>query len=264
MRKNVYYILVLLAFVGICFGLAQAKPDQNYLRRQQFTPLLEQVLTEVQTKYPQSQLMAGRIELPQELQQTFKTGLSNWQEKHPHKQWRRLNFAWRETGGESRLEARSGTEVFFATRARLHWVNALPPIVTITAALLTQNLLLSLFVGILFGSILAAGGNPLIGSLEVFSKHGWAAISDVFHLQILVFSAVLLGMVGIMNVSGGTRGIVAALQRYIRNRRSTKLMTALMGLLIFFDDYANCFVIGTTLRPVTDQHKISREKLAYL
>ncbi len=268
MRRIVISLLIVLGFAGISLALSQAKPDQNYLRAQQFKPLIDQVLGEAQKLAPNASLTITGHQLPKSLEKELKTKLSAWQSAHPVKgnQKLPLTLNWRETENESQLTAIAPglSQPLKASSHRIHWVNALPPIVTITAALLTQNLFFSLFIGILFGSILAAQGNLWIGSLEVFTKHGWTAIADIFHIQILVFSAVLLGMVGIMNVSGGTRGIVAALQGYIRNRRSTKLMASLMGLLIFFDDYANCFVIGTTLRPVTDEHKISREKLAYI
>ncbi|MEZ0374134.1 MAG: Na+/H+ antiporter NhaC family protein [Candidatus Sericytochromatia bacterium] len=265
MRKMIVSLLIVLGFGGISLALAMAHPDQDYLRGEQFKPLFDQLFEQVQQKFPDRMLSVANSGLPASLQPELKKKLAKWQQDHPGKGTpQSLSLSWNESENESLLSGSLAGQSFEARKQRLSWVNALPPIVTITAALLTQNLILSLFLGILLGSILAAGGNPLIGTLEVFSKHGWAAVADVFHIQILVFSGLLLGMVGVMNVSGGTRGIVAALQKFISDRRSTKLMTGIMGLLIFFDDYANCFVIGTTLRPATDQHKISREKLAYL
>lgn len=268
MRRKLASFLIVLGFVGISTALALAPPNQDYLRLQQFKPMSDQLLSQLEAKYPQRALEFDDKDLPPQLRPAFKERLEKWRADHPVKGEKLdLKLGWEQDDEAAHLTAGQGTakgQRVGVNKARLHWINALPPIVTITIALLTQNLLLSLFLGILFGSILATGGNPLIGTLEVFTKHGWAAISDIFHIEILIFSALLLGMVGIMNVSGGTRGIVAALSRFIAGRRSTKLMAGLMGILIFFDDYANCFVIGTTMRPVTDQHRISREKLAYL
>lgn len=264
MKKYLYPLIIVLCCAGTILGLAGARPDKNYLRSQQFKPLLDQVLSEAQSKYPQAKLVLKPGDLPPGLVPELERKLSAWQAEHAGKTSQSLTLSWSESETESSLSASGGEHQVSASKKQLSWVNALPPIITITAALLTQNLLLSLFIGMLLGSILAAGGDLIQGSLALFGNHAWAAVSDVFHLQILVFSGLLLGMVGVMNVSGGTRGIVAALQRYIRDRRSTKLMAYLMGLLIFFDDYANCFVLGTTLRPLTDRHKISREKLAWL
>lgn len=266
MRRIFYYVLILLGFSGITLALAMAQPNQTYLQSQQFKPLLTDILTQAQAKYPKQQLSLESGNLPAALKPELDKQLKKWHQEHPGPGAPLLHLNWQETDHITQLSAlgsSSGVKLE-AHRHRILWIHALPPLLTITIALLTQNILLSLFLGILFGSILAAQNNLLLGTWDVFGKHGWNAVSDVFHIQILVFSAVLLGMVGIMNVSGGTRGIVAALQRYIKDRRSTKLMAAIMGLLIFFDDYANCFVIGTTLRPATDQHKISREKLAYI
>lgn len=264
MRRKLFALLIVLGFSGLCLGLAWARPNQAYLRQQAFKPMAKALLEQLQQQGGNRPLKLLEPPLPPELRPLMQTQLEalNADAKG---QPVGLQARWSETEQGYRLGLRlaAGAEQS-QERPRWSWYHALPPIVTITVALLSQNLLLALFVGILFGSILAAGGHPLVGFAEVFSRHGWAALSDVFHLQILAFSALLLGMVGIMNVGGGTRGIVSALQRFIAGRRSTQLLTGVMGLLIFFDDYANCFVIGTTLRPVTDAHRISREKLAYL
>ena len=82
--------------------------------------------------------------------------------------------------------------------------------------------------------------------------------------QIVVFSLLLGGMVGIVTRNGGTRGVVRTVVRWATNSRRGKLMTWAAGLLVFFDDYANTLIVGNTMRPVTDRLRISREKLAYL
>ena len=92
----------------------------------------------------------------------------------------------------------------------------------------------------------------------------WTPLRDSFQLFILGFTASLIGMVRVISLAGGTRGIAEALVRKAASARSTRLATALLGLAIFFDDYANTIVVGTTMRPITDRFRISREKLAYL
>ena len=92
----------------------------------------------------------------------------------------------------------------------------------------------------------------------------WSPLSDSFQLFILAFTVSLIGMVRVVAVAGGTRGIAESLARRARGRSTARLATWLLGLAIFFDDYANTLVVGTTMRPVCDRLRISREKLAYL
>ena len=92
----------------------------------------------------------------------------------------------------------------------------------------------------------------------------WKPLSGSFQLFILAFTVSLIGMVRVVAVAGGTRGIAEALTRRAGGRTRARTATWLLGLAIFFDDYANTLVVGTTMRPVFDRLRISREKLAYL
>ena len=92
----------------------------------------------------------------------------------------------------------------------------------------------------------------------------WRPLSGSFQLFILAFTLSLIGMVRVVAVAGGTRGIAEALARRAEGRARARMATWLLGLAIFFDDYANTLVVGTTMRPVCDRLRISREKLAYL
>ena len=144
-------------------------------------------------------------------------------------------------------------------------VSILPPLVCIALALITKQVVLSLFCGVWLGAVFALGGaNPLIGFLRTIDNYLIRALTDPDHMKIVLFTMTLGGMVGIISRSGGTRGIVVALTRYARDRRKGQLATWLMGLLIFFDDYSNTLLVGNTMRPFTDKLKISREKLSYM
>ncbi len=90
------------------------------------------------------------------------------------------------------------------------------------------------------------------------------SMQESSHLSIIIFSMMIGGMVGVITKNGGMRGVVNYLSRYAGNARSGQLVTWIMGILIFFDDYANTLVVGNTMRPVTDRLRISREKLAYV
>ena len=90
------------------------------------------------------------------------------------------------------------------------------------------------------------------------------ALADEGHLSIMIFSLLIGGMVAIISRNGGMAGVVEVFSRYARSPRSSQFITWVLGVAIFFDDYANTLIVGNTMRKVTDQFKVSREKLAYL
>ncbi|MCT4587983.1 MAG: hypothetical protein N4A71_09190 [Carboxylicivirga sp.] len=151
------------------------------------------------------------------------------------------------------------------------WLSILPPLIAIIMALITKEVFSSLFVGLLIGTSVIYKYSGIRFFVAVFK--GAFAIIDTYlmqallsheHISIIIFSMLIGGMVTLISLNGGMKGIVNILSRYANNRRSGQFITYLMGLLIFFDDYANTLVVGNTMRPVTDKLKISREKLAYL
>ncbi|MCB9582040.1 MAG: Na+/H+ antiporter NhaC family protein [Polyangiaceae bacterium] len=146
--------------------------------------------------------------------------------------------------------------------AALPWVpngSALaPPIIAILLALVTRRLFLSLGSAVLVGALLHKG---LGAGLR---DYAWKNALEPSHLYIIGFTLALLGMVQVTARSGGARGIVEAVARWVRSARGTKLGTFAMGVLVFFDDYANCMLVGPTMRPFADRYRVSREKLAYI
>ena len=145
------------------------------------------------------------------------------------------------------------------------WFSLLPPLLAIALALIFKEVISALLAGIWLGALAVKGYNPILATWEVVDQYVVNALADTDgHVQIVVFSLLLGGMVGIMGKNGGTAGIVRAVAPLARNRRRGKLATALAGLAIFFDDYANTLVVGNTMRPITDKLRVSREKLAYL
>lgn len=146
------------------------------------------------------------------------------------------------------------------------WFSLLPPLVAIALALLFREVVTALFAGVWLGSLAVAGFNPLTATWRLIDTFVVPALGDTDggHTQIVVFSLLLGGMVGIIARNGGTMGIVEAVAPFARTTIRGKLATWAAGLAIFFDDYANTLIVGTTMRPITDRLKISREKLAYL
>ncbi len=165
------------------------------------------------------------------------------------------------------LQVRAGDRVEeFSPPFAPGWFSLLPPLVAILLALIFKEVISALLAGIWLGALAVAGYNPLQASWRLIDEYVVPALGDTDrgHTQIVVFSLLLGGMVGIISRNGGTRGIVGAVSPLARTPRRGKVATALAGLAIFFDDYANTLVVGNTMRPVTDRLRISREKLAYL
>ena len=120
----------------------------------------------------------------------------------------------------------------------------------------------ALFIGIWCGALILNG--PGLTSvwtafLDSFDTHLVNAIADTDRIRVLLFTMMLGGMIGILVRNGGMRGIVARTTRFASNAVRGQLVTASLGLVIFFDDIANTLLIGKTMRPVTDRLRISRE-----
>ncbi len=143
------------------------------------------------------------------------------------------------------------------------WLSLIPPILAIVLAIALRQVIPALLAGIWLGAWIFYG-DPFVGFLRTLDTYLVGALTDRNHIAIILFSALLGGMVGVVSRSGGTRGLVDALSPYATNTRRGQVITWLLGLLIFFDDYANSLVVGNTMRPVTDRLLISREKLAYI
>ncbi|MDR8391914.1 Na+/H+ antiporter NhaC family protein [Aliifodinibius sp. S!AR15-10] len=172
-----------------------------------------------------------------------------------------LGFGTAETAGL----AQSTAEQAQSTTAS--WTSILPPLVAIGIALVFRQVLFALFLGIWCGAFLA-GDMSFIGIFTSFftalSQYIVDATADASHMSIIIFTLLIGGMVGVITDNGGTRGVIKAITRYVRTKVHGQLITALMGFIVFFDDYANTMVVGNTMRPLTDKLRISRAKLAYL
>ena len=143
------------------------------------------------------------------------------------------------------------------------WLSVLPPLLAISLALITRQVIVALVLGIWLGATILTG-DPAGAFLRVGDKYLVGALADGSHAAIVLFTAILGGMVGVLARSGATGGIVHWLRGLGGGRRSGLVSTTAMGTLVFFDDYANTLLVGSTMRPLTDSLRISREKLAWL
>ena len=140
----------------------------------------------------------------------------------------------------------------------------IPSLVAITLALITKEVYSSLFIGILMGSLFAANFS-FTGTISNVLNNGLIAqLSSAYNVGILIFLVVLGSIVALMNKAGGSRAFGEWATKHIKTRQGAQLCTVLLGALIFIDDYFNCLTVGSVMQPVTDKHKISRAKFAYL
>lgn len=139
-----------------------------------------------------------------------------------------------------------------------------PAVVAIVLALITKEVYSSLFIGIVVGGILYSNFSP-VGTLNhVFSDGMIAQLSDSWNVGIIIFLVILGIMVALINKAGGSAAFGVWSSKHVKTRRGALLSTVALGVLVFIDDYFNCLTVGSVMRPVTDKHKISRAKLAYL
>lgn len=144
-----------------------------------------------------------------------------------------------------------------------NWTSILPPLVAILVALFYRSLVAALSAAFLTGSVLVFGLSP--GTLpRAVSEFVVGNLQAQFNIYIFGFLFVLVGLVHVITRNGGIQGAIHQLERLVRGPRSAKLTVGLAGLAVFFDDYSNTVVVGSTMRPLTDRWRISREKLAYL
>jgi Na+/H+ antiporter NhaC len=144
------------------------------------------------------------------------------------------------------------------------WLSLAPPLAAITLAIVTRRVLLSLFLGILLGALITCHGDPLRAIAQTLEIQLWKTIIHEDKLRLFAFSMLMGAMIGVISASGGMRGLIEAVAPLARNRRRGQLTAWLLGLLVFFDDYASTLLLGNTLRPLCDRLRISRDKLAYI
>ncbi len=145
---------------------------------------------------------------------------------------------------------------------RASWWALVPPVIAIGLALITKEVYSSLFIGILSGAILGSDFS-FTGTMDILTNDGLiSAVSDT--AGIFIFLVVLGVLVALVNKAGGSAAFGEWAKTHIKSRTGAMLATFVLGVLIFIDDYFNCLTVGSVMRPVTDGHKVSRAKLAYL
>ncbi len=151
------------------------------------------------------------------------------------------------------------------------WLSVIPPLIAILFALVLREVYTALFAGIWSGTfvIYFYQGSGIFsaifkGFLAILDTYIIQSLNNSGHLSIILFSMIIAATVSLITKNGGMKGVVNRLSKYATGPRSGAFITWALGVLIFFDDYANTLVVGNAMRPLTDKLRISREKLAYI
>jgi Na+/H+ antiporter NhaC len=139
----------------------------------------------------------------------------------------------------------------------------IPPVLTITLAFMTKDVMVSLFLGIFSGTLIVAGGNPLIAILNLTDMLA-GSLNDGWNIRIFLFCALLGGLVGMLSKTGSARAFGRWAADKLHSTKTSLLMAWFCGLVIFIDDYFNSLAVGTVMRPITDKNNVPRAQLAYI
>ena len=139
-----------------------------------------------------------------------------------------------------------------------------PPVVAIALALISKEVYSSLFLGCLVAALLLADFAPWQTVVNFIGAGEGVGMINAIDISILIFLVVLGVMVDLMNKAGGSAAFGRWAKKAVKSRVGAQLLTMLLGVLIFIDDYFNCLTVGAVMRPVTESHHISRAKLAYI
>ena len=139
-----------------------------------------------------------------------------------------------------------------------------PPVVAIALALISKEVYSSLFLGCLVAALLLADFAPWQTVVNFIGAGEGVGMINAIDISILIFLVVLGVMVDLMNKAGGSAAFGRWAKKAVKTRVGAQLLTMLLGVLIFIDDYFNCLTVGAVMRPVTESHNISRAKLAYI
>jgi len=173
-------------------------------------------------------------------------------------------FVLPESGAHSLRVVVDDTQTEGRIRAIPAWLSVLPPLLAILLAIALREVVIALLSGVWLGALFANGYDPVVAALRTVDTHVVGALGTTDHASIVVFSLLLGGMIGVMTRSGGGRGLASLVTRRASTSRHGLIGAWLMGLVVFFDDYANALIVGSTMRPITDRLRVSREKLSFV
>lgn len=143
-------------------------------------------------------------------------------------------------------------------------LSLLTPFFAIVLSFITKQVVLSLATAVFVGALILDGGNVLTAFLRTCDTYIVGTVTDSWNATLLVFILSVGGLIAVMSKMGGMQAMALAMSKKAKNAKNSLIITWIMGLIIFFEDYANSLVVGPTMRPATDREKVSREKLSYV
>ena len=154
----------------------------------------------------------------------------------------------------------------------LGFLSLLPPLLAVGLAFLTADVVISLLLGFVSGvAMLIALGDQTGGPVSFFSQTFNDSVRTIVdtssnwdYAAVLILCLVVGGLVGVIRASHGFDALAHRVSPRINTVRKANYVNQLLGVMIFFDDYANALVVGPVMQPITDRLKISREKLAFI
>ena len=260
--KLTLWILLLLSSSFLFFGVARAQDSASYSIVEPPKTVLDGIPFSVDIEATGSPGPNVKLEVAGEsYDASFSEGTATVED-----------IVVNETGEVSMAVVAGGEQVTEqSTNSIPGWFSILPPLLAIAVALITRQVIPALFLGIYIGAAMAYGlslGALWYGLVDTLNVYIIEALSppdgSTGHASIIAFTLMIGGMVGIISRNGGMRGIVNRLIGFASNPQKGQTATGVLGVAIFFDDYANTLVVGNTMRSITDRLKVSREKLAYI
>ena len=158
----------------------------------------------------------------------------------------------------------TGDEAEYVPALYAKWWSVIPPLVAIGLALITKEVYSSLFIGVVIGGVLYAGGNFEMTMNHVLQDGIVGSLSDAYNVGILIFLVILGVIVALLNRTGGAAAFGKWAIKRVKTQTGVQLMTIILGILVFIDDYFNCLTVGSVMSPIAEAQGLPRTKLAYL
>lgn len=158
----------------------------------------------------------------------------------------------------------TGEEAEYVPALYAKWWSVIPPLIAILLALITKEVYSSLFIGVVIGGVLYAGGNFEMTMNHVLQDGIVDSLSDAYNVGILIFLVILGVIVALLNRTGGAAAFGKWAIRRVKTQAGVQLMTIVLGILVFIDDYFNCLTVGSVMSPIAEAQGLPRTKLAYL
>ncbi len=156
-----------------------------------------------------------------------------------------------------------------ANALKYGFLTLIPPLLAIVLAFITKNVIISLFIGVLSGTFMIALNDysiftAIYMSFEKFTYAALGSLADSWNAGIILQVLTIGGLIALISKLGGAKAVAETLAKHAKTAKSSQLITWVLGLFIFFDDYANSLIVGPIMRPVTDKQNVSREKLSFI